>query len=63
MPKLLNMTCCCCGTECKATEQWHNRDNGYSICKRCVTAEKSYGTSDEEIKSLYGVAGVHYEHD
>lgn len=55
------MTCCICGSYCKKMKQWYNRDNGYSICKGCVRAEKRHGTSDAELHELYGEACIHYE--
>ena len=42
-------------------KQWHNRDNGYSICKDCIKWLKERGESDESLKHDYGVAGIHYE--
>ena len=58
---MAQMTCCCCGNYCKAMKQWHNRDNGYSICKDCIKWLKERGESDESLKHDYGVAGIHYE--
>lgn len=53
--------CCCCGEDCPTMKQWHNRDNGYSICKDCVVWLKNRGMEDNEITDNYGIAGVHYE--
>ncbi len=58
---MTQMICCCCGSYCPAMQQWHNRDNGFSICKICITHEKQLGISEETLYDWYGVAGIHYE--
>jgi len=57
---MAKMTCCCCGNYCPAMKQWHNRDNGFSICTSCISSEKQRGTTDAELEELYGLPGVHY---
>ena len=59
--KLINMICSCCGKECPNLKQWHNRDNGFSICRDCIHWLKKRGESDESLKHDYGIAGIHYE--
>lgn len=58
---MAQMTCCCCGKYCPAMKQWHNRDNGYSICQDCIKWLKERGESGESLKHDYGIAGIHYE--
>lgn len=58
---LINPSCCCCGAECPPMKQWWNRDNGYSICKRCIQKELDSGTSKECLQENYGKPGIHYE--
>jgi hypothetical protein len=57
---IVSLTCACCSDSTRG-RQWHNRDTGYGICSKCVewltTTRK---TASEEMASLYGVAGVHY---
>ena len=52
------LSCCCCGARTLG-RQWHNRDTGYGICPKCVKwiAVK---WPNEDLRSLYGVEGVHY---
>ena len=46
--------------------QWHNRDTGYGICRRCVDWIKNrrpFGhdpITPDEFHRNYGVEGVHY---
>lgn len=61
MSLIRTLTCCCCGDYCKG-RQWWNRDTGYGICTSCVTNQSKY-TSAEDIKSMYGVNGMHYNPD
>jgi hypothetical protein len=51
--------CCCCGGDAGRFEQWYNRDTGFGICAPCIVRIRTRETP-EEIKSLYGVEGVHY---
>lgn len=57
---VVSLTCCCCG---KSTQgrQWYNRDKGYGLCANCAEWIKSRGTSAEEMQSLYGIKGTHYD--
>lgn len=57
-----SLECCVCGAETRG-RQWFNRDIGYGICPSCVAFVKSRGETDEEIRSNYGVAGIHYSVD
>jgi len=59
--KLRNLECCCCGESAGRWKQHYNRDTGYGICAKCIEWLTSRGESAEEIKSLYGTAGVNYE--
>jgi len=54
----LNLSCCCCG-ESTTGRQWWNRDKGFGLCPSCA---KRIGETEtpEEMKSLYGVEGIHY---
>ena len=51
--------CCCCGAATRG-RQWYNRDTGYGLCRGCVD-RCSRNETPEEVKSLYGVRGVHYD--
>ena len=53
------LTCCCCGESTKG-RQWHNRDTGFGLCESCATWIEGRGTGSEEMRSLYGEAGIHY---
>lgn len=56
-----NLICCCCGGKAGKCEQWYNRDIGFGICFDCVKWIKGRGkTSDDEIKTLYGLEGIHW---
>ncbi len=55
------LICCACGESAGRHEQHWNRDAGYGICPACVAWVRSRGSSDSEMLSLYGVAGVNYE--
>ena len=57
-PKL--MTCSCCGSGCMC-RQWFNRDTGYGLCASCANWIEGRGATAEEMKSNYGVRGVHYD--
>ena len=54
-----NLTCCVCGEGTRG-RQWHNRDTGFGVCKKCVEWVKSRGETDANVHSYYGVEGVHY---
>lgn len=56
-PRLL--TCCCCG-ESTLGRQWGNRDIGYGLCEPCATWLPAHDTTDEDMRELYGIQGVHY---
>jgi hypothetical protein len=55
-----NMTCCVCGSAAGRWAQHWNRDTGFGICSKCVEWQRDRGTSQEEMKSLYGEPGVNY---
>lgn len=55
------LRCCVCGSDAGKFAQHWNRDTGYGVCRKCVDWEISRGCDADEIKSLYGVAGVNYE--
>lgn len=52
--------CCCCGSSAGRWRQHWNRDTGYGVCFSCVASERTRGTSEQEILSLYGVEGVNW---
>lgn len=58
MTKIKSLTCCCCGEGTKG-RQWYNRDIGYGLCPKCVPY-CSKKMDAEEMKSCYGIEGVHY---
>ncbi|MFP3637562.1 hypothetical protein [Paraburkholderia sp. SIMBA_054] len=53
------LVCCCCSGEAFG-RQWWNRDTGYGLGKCCIDFA-SRGVSEEEMKSSYGVRGIHYD--
>jgi hypothetical protein len=55
-----HLECCCCGGDAGHFKQWWNIDTGYGICLTCVADARQRGESEAEIKSSYGVEGVHY---
>jgi hypothetical protein len=56
------MACAVCGAHAGYFNQWHNRDDGYGICSDCVTwLTTKRGTSAEELRRLYGDAGINYK--
>jgi hypothetical protein len=55
------LTCACCGSSAGRWKQHWNRDIGFGVCAKCIVWMKGRGTSDEEIASCYGTAGVNYE--
>lgn len=57
-PRPVRLTCCCCGASLIG-RQWWNRDAGFGICRACIGIEERR-QSPEEIRSCYGVEGVHY---
>lgn len=54
------MTCCCCGGFAGYFAQHWNRDDGYSVCKPCVTKQAEKDDADD-IRMRYGLAGLNYE--
>jgi hypothetical protein len=52
--------CNCCGGFAGYWEQHSNRDTGWGMCPECITYVRNRGMSEEEIKDLYGVEGVHW---
>jgi len=61
MKRAKYMKCCVCGSPAGKFEQHYNRDTGYGVCRKCVDWVISRGMSAEEVKSLYGTEGIHYE--
>jgi hypothetical protein len=53
------LLCCCCGARTKG-RQWHNRDTGYGICSDCVAWVRGRGTNAADIRSNYGIEGIHW---
>lgn len=61
-PKIRRLTCAVCGSSTKG-RQWYNRDTGFGVCPSCIVWIKSknnYDSTPEQIKSLYGIEGTHY---
>lgn len=52
--------CSCCGGEAGRWEQWYNRDTGYGMCAKCIDFVRERGESEDEIRNLYGVHGIHW---
>ena len=57
--KTRRLECCCCGEDAGRWVQWHNRDTGYGMCRRCIDRFGPRMGADE-IRSNYGVEGVNY---
>lgn len=56
---ILNLECASCGGCAPAYEQWHNRDEGYGVCKRCFEEDSSrYGIN--YTVDTYGTPGIHH---
>jgi hypothetical protein len=54
------LICCCCGEAAGRFKQHWNRDTGFGLCPKCALWLKARGTTDEEMRDLYGVEGVNY---
>ncbi len=54
------LECCCCGNGAGNFKQHWNRDTGYGICADCIAWLRARGTTEEEIKDLYGVEGENF---
>ena len=53
--------CCICGGgDPGEFEQHNNRDTGYGVCAACIKWLRERGTSEEEIRDLYGIEGVNF---
>lgn len=68
LPPVRSLTCSCCGESTKG-RQWHNRDIGYGLCKRCAEViptnprfhdRHEYPTVADQMKSYYGLPGIYY---
>lgn len=57
---LRHLTCCVCGDGAGRFKQHWNRDTGYGIDAKCVKWLRERGTSEDEIKDLYGIEGVNF---
>lgn len=55
-----HLSCCVCGDDAGTFEQHWNRDTGFGVCPACVAWLRFHGTSEAEIKDLYGVEGVNF---
>lgn len=56
-----NLACSVCGVRCSG-RQWHNRDLGHGLCPLCaIWLQCERGMSIEEMESLYGMPGYHYQ--
>ncbi len=59
MLPIRHLQCCICGARTSG-RQWHNRDTGYGgPCDHCVAYVKTR-TTPAEMRSNYGIDGVHY---
>lgn len=58
MDKIKSLVCCCCGEQAIG-RQWFNRDIGYGLCPNCISFCRDKSTK-EEMKSCYGIEGIHY---
>ncbi len=56
---MTKLICACCGAYTKG-QQWYNRDKGYGLCPKCAKWLVSRGETAEDIKSAYGIEGIHY---
>ena len=54
-----NLLCSCCGGRTRG-RQWPNRDTGYGMCGDCITKLRAKGYTEAELRSLYGIEGVHF---
>lgn len=54
-----DLECNCCGGSTRG-RQWWNRDTGYGMCVACIAYVRSHGTTEEEIRNLYGIEGIHW---
>lgn len=54
-----NLYCAVCGALTRG-RQWHNRDTGYGLCADSAAWLKGRGMSAEEMESLYGREGEHF---
>lgn len=56
-----HLTCSVCGSYAGWFEQHWNRDAGYGICSKCVAWRRERGEIEEQIRVLYGEAGINYQ--
>jgi len=62
MPTTTYLDCACCGGGAGRWQQWHNRDAGYGVCRRCADwMLDELAQSRIEFRQCYGVPGVHYQ--
>jgi hypothetical protein len=54
------LTCSCCGSAAGRFKQWHNRDTGWGICRKCVDWILGRGEDPETFRRCYGDEGIHY---
>lgn len=54
------LACCVCGSYAGKWQQHWNRDTGFGVCAPCVAWVRRRGTSEEEIRDLYGKEGVNW---
>lgn len=58
--KLRSLECCVCGSGAGRWQQHWNRDTGYGVCVSCVQWMRGRGTTEDEIRDLYGKEGVNW---
>jgi hypothetical protein len=58
--KVMSLECCVCGNSAGNWRQHWNRDTGYGVCPDCIKWLRERGTTEEEIKDLYGTEGVNF---
>jgi hypothetical protein len=55
----MNLICACCGSSAPARHQWHNRDTGYGVCRKCFEAAVVKDGIEQAIH-CYGAPGIHH---
>jgi len=60
MAKKSGKTCSSCGGHAGRWHQHSNRDTGYGMCFACIEWLRGRGTTEDEIKRLYGTEGVNW---
>ena len=59
----MNLICSVCGSDAGDFPQWHNRDIGFGLCRKCADWLPTRGQhyNRDEFQRCYGIEGVHFQ--